>query len=102
MTIAGIELSGFLATDTGSDHVSGVHFLYTGPSINDTFNVLKRSLVDTYGVPSKELTTTAGPVYFWRFESGSVTLILFAPHENLKGGVSLAYMKSLLGPPILH
>jgi len=54
MMIGGIERDGFLSAEAGTDHVTGVHFIITEPSSKDTFNALKRTLVETYGVPSKE------------------------------------------------
>jgi hypothetical protein len=92
MTIGGIEREGFLATETGTDRVSGVIFIISDLSFKDTFNLLKRDLVETYGVPSNEHMMTAGPLCFWQFPSGSITLGKF------KGAVSLAYMKSGVEP----
>src|SRR5258706_14207192 len=66
MTIGGIEREGFLGTDAGTDHVSSVHFIIYDPSTKDTFNVLKRNLVATYGVPSTDHTMTVGSLCFWQ------------------------------------
>ena len=102
MTIGGIEQDGFLSTDAGTDHVSGVHFFTTGPSHQNNFNALKRNLVETYGAPGAEHMMTSGPLCFWQFPSGSVTLNLFRAQGDFKGGVSLAYIKNPLGLPTLH
>ncbi len=102
MTIGGIERDGFVSTDAGTDHVSGVHFVITDSSTKDTFSVLKRNLVETYGVPSIEYMLTAGPLCFWQFASGSIILSRFGAQGDFKGAVSLAYIKNPLGPPILQ
>lgn len=63
LMIGGIERVGFLGTDADTDHVSSVHFIITDPSIKDTFNVLKRDLVATYGAPPTEHMTAVGPLF---------------------------------------
>ena len=104
MMIGGIEREGFLGTDPGTDHVSSVHFIIADPSTKDTFDVLKRNLVATYGVPSIEhkFVTTAGLLCSWQFASGNIMLQLYGAQGDFKGAVSLAYIKNPLGPPILH
>src|ERR1700682_4278272 len=101
MTIGGVERDGFVSTD-GTDHVSGVHFIITDSSTKDAFNVLKRNLVETYGMPSTEHMLTPGPICFWQFASGSIILSLFGAQGDFKGAVSLAYVKNPLGPRILQ
>ncbi len=98
MMIGGIEREGFLGTEPGTVHVSGVHFIITDRSTRDTFNLLKRSLVETYGVPSNEHVMTGGPLCFWQFASGNIMLTLFGPQGDFKGAVSLAYMKNPVEP----
>ena len=100
--IGGIERDGFLSTDAGTDHVTGVHFIITDPSTKATFNVLKRNLVEAYGVPSMEHLLTAGNLCFWQFASGSITLTLLGAQDDFKGAVSLAYIKNPVGPPVLQ
>jgi hypothetical protein len=90
MVVGGTEREGFLSTDPGTDHVKGVHFIITDPSTKDTFNLLKQGLVKTYGAPSIEHLMTAGPLCFWQFASGTITLQLFGAQDEFKGGVSLA------------
>ena len=102
MMIGGIERDGFLGTDAGTDHVSSVHFIITDPSTKDTFNVLKRNLVATYGVPSIEHMMTTGTLCFWQFASGNIMLQLYGAQGDFKGAVSLAYIKNPLGQPILQ
>ncbi len=102
MMIGGIERDGFLGTDPGTDHVSSVHFIITDPSTKDTFNVLKRNLVATYGVPSIERMMTAGLLCFWQFASGNIMLQLYGAQGDFKGAVSLVYIKNPLGPHILY
>ena len=102
MRIGGIEREGFLGTEADTDHVSSVHFIITDPSTKDTFNVLKRNLVETYGAPLIEHMMTAGPLCFWQFTSGTITLHLLGAQGGFKGAVSLAYIKNSLGPPILQ
>jgi hypothetical protein len=102
MIIGGIERDGFLSTEAGTDHVNGVHFIITDDSAKNIFNVLKRSLVETYGVPSIEHMMTAGPLCFWQFASGSITLHLLGAQRDFKGAVSLAYIKNPLGTTILQ
>ncbi len=102
MTIGGIEREGFLGTDAGTDHVSSVHFIITDPSTKDTFNVLKRNLVATYGVSSSEQMMPAGRLCFWQFASSNITLHLFGADDDFKGGVLLTFIKNPLGLPILQ
>jgi hypothetical protein len=102
MMLGGTEREGFLGTDPGTDHVSGVHFIITDPSTKETFKVLKRNLVATYGVPSSEHMMTVGPNCFWQFASGDIMLQLFGVQGDFKGAVSVVYIKNPLGPPILQ
>ena len=102
LMIGGIERVGFLGTDADTDHVSSVHFIITDPSIKDTFNVLKRDLVATYGAPPTEHMTAVGPLCFWQFASGDIMLQMYGAQGDSKGAVSLAYIKDSLGPPILQ
>jgi hypothetical protein len=98
MAIGGIEREGFLGTETGTDRVSGVVFIITDLSFKEAFNVLKKDLVETYGAPSNEHVMTAGPLCFWQFPSGSITLHVLGAQGEFKGAVSLAYMKSSVEP----
>jgi hypothetical protein len=102
MMVEGIERDGFLGTDPGTDHVSSVHFIITDPSTQDTFDVLKRNLVATYGAPSIKHMTTAGLLCFWQFASGNIMLQLYGAQGDFKGAVSLAYIKNPLGLALLE
>jgi hypothetical protein len=97
MMIAGVEREGFLGTDAGTDHVNGAHFVINGAASDNTFHLLKQDVVNTYGAPSIEHMLTAGPICFWHFASGTITLTLHPKHDDFKGGgVLLAYIKNPL------
>lgn len=101
-TIGGIELNGFVSTESGSSTVNGVHLVYTDQKfLKRAFNVLRRTLIETYGTPAKDLAFPSGPLCFWNFASGNVSLFAIAAQSDRKGGVALSYTKTPFVPPFL-